>query len=137
MPLTAYERVSTLTPEWTVEFGEEFDSEFLKLAEEVRVELSAQAKKLERFGPTLGRPTVDTLNASKHKNMKELRFETGGGVWRVAFAFDPRQRAILLVAGDKSGGRSRTLYTRLIKAADSRYDDQLARVKAQKEVIRR
>ncbi|MFL5101452.1 MAG: hypothetical protein ACJ8E5_12700 [Xanthobacteraceae bacterium] len=25
------------------------------------------------------------------------------GVWRVAFAFDPRRQGILLVAGDKSG----------------------------------
>jgi len=32
--------------------------------------------------------------------MKELRFDAGGGVWRIAFAFDPRRAAILLVAGD-------------------------------------
>jgi hypothetical protein len=36
--------------------------------------------------------------------LKELRFEADGGVWRVAFAFDPKRKAILLVAGDKSGG---------------------------------
>ncbi len=35
--------------------------------------------------------------------MKELRFEAENGEWRVAFAFDPKRRAILLVAGDKSG----------------------------------
>jgi hypothetical protein len=31
---------------------------------------------------------VDTLKDSRHANMKELRFEAQGGVWRVAFAFD-------------------------------------------------
>jgi hypothetical protein len=36
--------------------------------------------------------------------MKELRFDAADGVWRVAFAFDPNRKAILLVAGDKSGG---------------------------------
>lgn len=35
--------------------------------------------------------------------MKELRFKVAGGVWRVAFAFDPKCKGILLVAGDKSG----------------------------------
>jgi len=41
---------------------------------------------------------------SRHRNMKELRFNAADGVWRVAFAFDVERRAILLVAGDKSGG---------------------------------
>jgi Helix-turn-helix domain/Phage derived protein Gp49-like (DUF891) len=36
--------------------------------------------------------------------MKELRFEAANGEWRVAFAFDPKRNAILLVAGDKSAG---------------------------------
>ncbi len=35
--------------------------------------------------------------------MKGLRFDAADGVWRVAFAFDPKRKAILLVAGDKSG----------------------------------
>jgi len=47
---------------------------------------------------------VDTLNGSRHANIKELRLSAAGGKWRVAFAFDPEHRAMLLVAGDKSGG---------------------------------
>ncbi|OKH46264.1 hypothetical protein NIES2101_25385 [Calothrix sp. HK-06] len=51
---------------------------------------------------------VANMDSSRHSNMKELRFNAGDGVWRVAFAFDPRRCAILLVAGDKSGsGESR------------------------------
>ena len=83
---------------------------------------------IERFGPTARRPRVDTLNGSKHANMKELRFDAGGGVWRLAFAFDPRRRAILLAAGDKSGGSERTFYRRLIAAADTRFDAHLNRL---------
>jgi len=80
---------------WAVELAPEFEPELLALAAEVRIELLAQARVIERFGPTTGRPRVDTLNASEHANMKELRFDAGGGVWRIAFAFDPERKAIL------------------------------------------
>jgi hypothetical protein len=57
--------------------------------------------------------------------MKELRFRADGGVWRVAFAFDPRRNAVLLVAGDKSGVSEKTFYKRLIGKADKRYREHL------------
>jgi hypothetical protein len=112
---------------WAVRFAVEFDPEFLLLPDSVRLELLAQAKLLAQFGPQLGRPRVDTLNGSKHANMKELRFDAEDGVWRVAFAFDPAREAILLVAGDKSGGSEARFYRGLIKKADRRFDDHLAR----------
>ena len=59
---------------------------------------------LKVAGPQLKRPRSDTLKESDHANMKELRFDPDNGVWRVAYAFDPERKAILLVAGDKSGG---------------------------------
>lgn len=80
---------------------------------------------LRQFGPALGRPEVDTLKNSRHANMKELRFKADGGVWRVAFAFDPVRNAILLVAGDKSGGSEKTFYRRIIEKADRRYREHL------------
>ena len=80
---------------------------------------------LRQYGPALGRPDVDTLKESKYTNMKELRFKAQGGVWRVAFAFDPERDAILLVAGDKSGGSEKTFYRRLIEKADKRYKEHL------------
>lgn len=49
------------------------------------------------------RAPAGTLKGSRFANMKELRFDTGGGVWRFDFAFDPARKAILLVAADKSG----------------------------------
>lgn len=61
--------------------------------------------------------------------MKELRFDWNGEVWRVAFAFDPKRQAILLVGGDKGGADQRRFYKRLIAIADARYDDHLATLK--------
>jgi hypothetical protein len=46
-------------------------------------------------------------------------------VWRVAFAFDPKRNAILLVAGDKSGVSEKKFYKRLIDKADNRYKEYL------------
>jgi hypothetical protein len=117
---------------WVVEVAPEFEPELLALPPEVRIELLAQVRVIETFGPAAKRPRVDTLSGSKHANMKELRFDAGGGVWRAAFAFDPRRRAILLVAGDKSGGSEKTFYRRIIAVADKRYEAHLARLKRRK-----
>jgi hypothetical protein len=115
--------------EWVVQAGDEFEPELLALPANIRIEILALAKLLQQFGPELGRPYVDTVNGSRHSNMKELRFMSGGGVWRVAFAFDPKRRAILLVAGDKSGGSEKRFYSELIRKADIRFDAHLNRLR--------
>ena|SRR6266850_4434040 len=114
---------------WIVRFGDEFEQEFLALQQGVQDELLAVARVLAEHGPQLGRPYVDTLNGSKHSNMKELRFDADGGVWRVAFAFDPRREGILLVAGDKSGVSQGRFYKQLIAKADKRLAAHLERLK--------
>ena len=114
---------------WTVAFLEDFDTEFLEFPEDVQDELLAMAKLLEQFGPTLKRPRADTLSGSKYANMKELRFSAADGEWRVAFAFDPKREAILLVGGDKSGVSQKQFYKNLIRKADDRFDKHLARLK--------
>jgi hypothetical protein len=118
---------------WTVLLHPAFDSEFQKLSESVQDELLAHAKVLELIGPTLGRPRVDTLKGSRHANMKELRFDADDGVWRVAFAFDTKRQAILLVAGDKSGGSQDKFYRQLIRTADRRFDEHLKNLKKEKK----
>jgi hypothetical protein len=118
---------------WTVLLHQAFDSEFQKLSESVQDELLAHAKVLELIGPTLGRPRVDTLKGSRHANMKELRFDADDGVWRVAFAFDTKRQAILLVAGDKSGGSQDKFYRQLIRTADRRFDEHLKNLKKEKK----
>ena len=114
---------------WIVTFAVEFEPEFDELAEDVQDAVLARALLLEREGPALGRPHADTLTGSRHANMKELRCTAGGGVWRIAFAFDPDRQAILLVAGDKSGGSERRFYKQLIARADERFDRHLAQRK--------
>ncbi len=111
---------------WRVLFHDEFDREFEALPEAAQDELLAHAKLLEHFGPQLGRPRAGTLRGSRHANMKELRFDAAGGVWRVAFAFDPKRQAVLLACGDKSGGSERRFYRQLIAKADARFDRYLA-----------
>ena len=84
---------------------------------------------LAEFGPTLGRPVVDTIHGSRHKNMKELRpGSRGRSELRILFAFDPRRQAIMLVAGDKSGDWSKW-YTRNIRIADGLFDEHLEGVR--------
>jgi len=99
----------------------------------VRTELLALARLLQQFGPQLKRPHADTLNDSCHANMKELRFSAANGEWRVAFAFDTKRKAILLVAGDKSGVSEKRFYRELIRKADDRFDAHLARLKRERE----
>lgn len=65
--------------------------------------------------------------------MKELRFSAADGEWRVAYAFDMKRKAILLVAGDKSGAGAKQFYRTLIRKADDRFDAHLARIKRQSQ----
>ena len=99
---------------WIVDIGDEFEPEFDALHEDVQTEILALSRLLQEFGPQLGRPRVDTLKGSRHANMKELRFSAADGEWRVAFAFDTKRTAILLVAGDKSGHSEKRFYRKLI-----------------------
>ena len=113
---------------WTVRFQDAFEEEFEKLDKRVQDGVLAAARLLEDYGPRLGRPHADTLKGSKHANMKELRVGVAGGVWRIAFAFDPTREGILLVAGDKSGGGEDRFYKRLIEKADKRYASHLKQI---------
>lgn len=110
---------------WVINFYDNFEIEFDELSSAVQDECYAHLKLLEIFGPELGRPHVDTLNGSKYPNMKELRFNADGGVWRLAFAFDPKRQAILLICGDKSGSSEKRFYKQLIKKADERLTHHL------------
>ena len=112
--------------EWTVILHDAFAAEVLEFPRAVRVGILAHRDLLQQYGPALGRPHADTLNGSKYSNMKELRFKADDGVWRVAFAFDPERRAVLLVAGDKSGVSEKRFYKTLIERADERFSSHLA-----------
>jgi hypothetical protein len=118
---------------WTVATPDEFDVWFARLAEEAQAEIIAKVELLKLLGPQLARPHADTLNGSRHANMKELRANTRNEVLRVAFAFDPRRTAILLVGGDKSGVGQKRFYKQLIANADRIYDAHLAGLQAKRK----
>jgi hypothetical protein len=110
---------------WVVDLHPAFLDELLGLDRNVRIAIFAHIGLLEAYGPQLGRPQVDTLAGSKYRNMKEMRITVPGGEWRVAFAFDPRRAAILLVAANKAGVSQSLFYKRLRHDADRRYGEHL------------
>ena len=80
---------------------------------------------LQEMGPSLGRPLVDTVSRSRHRNMKELRpGSRGRSELRILFAFDPVRHAVLLLAGDKSGNWKKW-YRDNIPVADDLFDDHI------------
>lgn len=73
---------------------------------------------LAQQGPSLGRPLVDTLKGSSISNLKELRpASSGNKAIRIIFAFDPRRKAVMLLAGDKSGKGKKSKWSNWYKRA--------------------
>lgn len=89
----------------------------------VRRAISAHVLLLKQFGPTLGRPRVDTIQGSKLPNLKELRVQHRGKPWRILFVFDPKRQAILLVGGNKKGNER--WYVEAIPLAEKCYQRHL------------
>jgi hypothetical protein len=110
---------------WVVLAHPDFDEEISALSASQQVEIYAAAAMLEAFGPALGRPYADTLKGARIANLKELRCSVAGHPWRIAYAFDPVRRAVLLVGGSKAGVNSELFYKRLIRTAEKRWQDHL------------
>lgn len=115
---------------WEVATTDDFDQWFAELDEPAQIEVITKVTLLKQLGPRLSRPHADTLNAFRHTNMKELRADK---VLRIAFAFDPRRSAILLIGGNKTGMSQRLFYRQLIQQADRLYDEHLAVIKPRKK----
>lgn len=77
---------------WDVRLLVEVETWLLGLDDDSYDQVAAVIDKLAADGPTLGRPLVDRVKASRHHNMKELRpGSSGGSEIRILFAFDPRR----------------------------------------------
>jgi hypothetical protein len=122
----------TMKTEWEIAFDQESFDEFNAWSEIVQDAVLSSLGKLRVFGPSLGRPSVDTLKGSDYPNMKELRVDAEGGDWRIAFAFDPKRRAILLTGGNMTGISRDMFYSTLIRIADRRYRHHLTRIDAKR-----
>ena len=108
---------------WEVEYTNEFLNWWEQLAPEEQDSVRFSIELLLAKGPNLGRPHVDTVNGSKHNNMKELRTQHQGRPLRTFFAFDPRRSAILLIGGEKTGNNR--FYEQMLPIADKLYDEYL------------
>jgi len=112
---------------WEVEFTDEFESWWVTLGVDEQKSIDASVELLREMDPQLSRPHADTIQGSKHANMKELRTQHRGRPLRTLFAFDPRRCAILLIGGDKTGDNR--FYQQMIPLADRLYDDHLEQVR--------
>jgi hypothetical protein len=112
---------------WEVEYTDEFELWWASLSEKEQADVGASVELVETYGPQLGRPHVDSINGSRHSNMKELRTQSSGKPLRTFFVFDPRRNAILLIGGDKTGDKR--FYDRLVPIADDLYDEYLKEIK--------
>ena len=107
---------------WHVDFTPEARAWFKALPAADRARMARQVDRLRAGGPTLGRPAVDTVHGSRHRNMKELRVKRSPV--RALFAFGPDQRAMILVGGNKAGSEKRW-YRTYINTADRLQSEHL------------
>ena len=91
--------------------------------EDLRLRTLAHLELLKTRGPLLARPYADTLKGSKITNLKELRFQFEGAPIRVLFVFDPKQQAVIMLAGNKQGDKR--WYDTNIPIAEKLYSEHL------------
>ncbi|OGW44697.1 MAG: hypothetical protein A2Y66_08615 [Nitrospirae bacterium RBG_13_41_22] len=115
---------------WIIDRTEQIAEWIKKLDEDAKEAIFKTLLILQEIGPSLGRPHVDSIKESRHKNMKELRIQNRQRLFRILFAFDPDRKAILLVGGDKRGDKR--FYQKMIPLADALLDEHLEKWRIQK-----
>jgi hypothetical protein len=115
---------------WLIDRTEEIAKWIKILDEDAKEAIFKSLLILQEIGPSLGRPYVDTIKESKHKNMKELRIQNRQRLFRILFAFDPDRKAILLVGGDKRGDKR--FYQKKIPIADALFDEHMEKWRREK-----
>jgi hypothetical protein len=113
---------------WEVEVSDEFVEWYNSLNVQEWESINGAVAKLEKYGPTLGRPYVDTLTGPnlRYPNMKELRVQHQGRPYRILFVFDPRRNAYLILGGDKTGNSN--WYITAIRKAEAIYAQHLKEI---------
>lgn len=79
---------------------------------------------LEQYGVLLSEQYSKGLVTSKYSVMRELRVQSQGRPLRVAYAFDPKRQAVLLLGGDKTG--KDRFYASFVREADTLWAEYLA-----------
>jgi hypothetical protein len=109
--------------EWNIEFTDEFGEWWDSLTAEEQEDVAAVVKLLRQLGPVLPSPYSSGIKSSKHPRMRELRVQHKGRPYRVLYAFNPLQTAILLIGGDKTGNNR--WYEIHVPIADRLYDEHV------------
>jgi len=104
---------------------EEFAAWLDAQEKELRIRTVAYLGLLKERGPLLARPYADTLKGSQIANLKELRFQFEKAPIRILFAFDPKQQAVIILAGNKQGDKR--WYDVNIPIAEKLFADHLER----------
>lgn len=112
---------------WEVEYTDEFGEWWSGLDAEEQVSVEAVVEVLAELGPSLTFPHSSDVKRSRHGNMRELRVQHRGRLYRVLYAFDPRRVALLLLGGTKTGGAR--WYEKMVPEADLIYDRHLEALK--------
>ncbi|MDQ6944619.1 MAG: type II toxin-antitoxin system RelE/ParE family toxin [Candidatus Eremiobacteraeota bacterium] len=115
---------------YDVEATDEFSEWYRSLEETVIEAVNAKMDLLVEVGWLLGRPHADTLYGSRYANLKELRVNAAGRPIRIFYAFDPRQSAIVLIGGDKTGDPN--FYRRMVPVAEALYETHLAEIEEER-----
>jgi hypothetical protein len=114
-----------------VETTDEFNEWYASIEDdEIVAAINVKVDLLVDAGWHLSRPHADTVNGSRHSNMKELRVNAQGRPFRIFFAFDPRRTAIILIGGDKTNDPR--FYDRMIPIADELYITHLSELEDEK-----
>jgi hypothetical protein len=117
---------------WHIEYTKQFADWHNRSDDDAQEDLDVVLRLLEAYGPALTRPHADTVNNSRHSNMRELRVQSKGRPLRVFYAFDQRRIAILLIGGDKTGISNERFYRAHVRVADRLYDEHLESTKRKK-----
>jgi len=116
---------------YEVERTDEFTLWWDSLNDGEQIAIAKVVGALEEIGPDLRRPYVGAIRGSKIRNLKELIVQYAGNPYRVFFVFDPRQIAILLLGGMKTGGNKgqKAWYKMKITQAERIYVQHLKELK--------
>jgi mRNA-degrading endonuclease RelE of RelBE toxin-antitoxin system len=63
---------------WEVEFTDEFEDWWNRLAETEQIKIDTAIRMLEEYGPDLSFPMSSRVHGSRHSHMRELRIQVHG-----------------------------------------------------------
>lgn len=102
---------------------EAFEAWFLALGDADTDAVKVAVDLLEVRGLALGFPWSSALRGSRHA-LRELRVQSRGRPIRIAYAFDPERRAVVLLGAHKAGGKER-FHRWFVREAEARWEDYL------------